>query len=157
MESITCKTVSTNDETLFALYSAVRSDELGMQSWDPAMRDQILGTQYEGRWRGYREQYPRAEWRLILRNGSPVGWVIVDHSGRALHGIDIALIASERSHGLGSQVIKNLQSQAATGKRPFAITVLQTNDRAIALYVRLGFRVTGQSESHTFMEWMSGD
>jgi|SRR5450755_3121375 ribosomal protein S18 acetylase RimI-like enzyme len=157
METITCAPVSTNDETLFALYSAVRSDELGMQRWDPSLRDQILGTQYEGQLRGYREQYPGAEWRLILRNGLPVGWVVVDRSGRALHGIDIALIASERSHGLGSQVIRELQSQAATEKRPFVITVQRTNDRAIALYVRLGFRVTGQSESHTFMEWMSGD
>jgi ribosomal protein S18 acetylase RimI-like enzyme len=154
MDTITFKNVSADEErVLFALYSSVRSDELGIQSWDAGLRSQILRFQFEAQERGYREQFPAADRRLILRNGSTVGWVIVDRSGSALHGIDIALIAEERSRGVGTRVIKALQYEAAADKRPFVITVQRTNDRATALYLRLGFHVIEETELHRLMEW----
>ena len=154
VDTITFKNVSANEETvLFELYSAVRSVELGMQSWDAVLRNQILWFQFEAQKRGYRQQFPAADRRLILLNGSTVGWLIVDRSGSALHGIDIALVAEQRSHGLGTRVIKALQDEAAAEKRPFVITVQRTNHRATALYFRLGFRAIEETESHTLMEW----
>ena len=154
VDTITFKNVSADDETaLFALYSAVRSDELGMQSWDAALRSQILWFQFEAQQRGYRQQFPAADRQLILRDGSTVGWLIVDRSGSALHGIDIALLAVERSQGVGTRVIKALQDEAATERRPFLITVQRTNDRATALYFRLGFRVVEETAVHRLMEW----
>jgi hypothetical protein len=37
-----------------------------------------------------------------------------------------------------------------------AITVLRRNARAHGLYVRLGFRVVGETETHILMEWRAG-
>jgi ribosomal protein S18 acetylase RimI-like enzyme len=154
VDTITFKSVSENDEkALFALYSVVRSDELEMQSWDPALRTQILWFQFEAQTRAYRLQFPEADRQLILRDGSTVGWLLVDRSGSALQGIDIALVAEERSQGVGTRVIKALQDEAAEEQKPFVITVQRTNDRAAALYFRLGFRVVEETEVHRLMEW----
>jgi ribosomal protein S18 acetylase RimI-like enzyme len=152
-DAITFTDVGSDESVLFALYSAVRADELGMESLDPALRSQILQFQFEAQRRGYREQFPAAERRLILRNGSPIGWLILDRSGSALHPVDIAIVAEEKGRGVGTGVIRSLQDEAGAEKRPVVLTVLRTNDRAMALYLRLGFRVIEETQTHRLMEW----
>jgi ribosomal protein S18 acetylase RimI-like enzyme len=145
--------VRVDEATLFQLYTAVRAEELGMQAWDPELRAQILRFQFEAQRRGYREQFPAADERLILRDGEPVGWIVVDRSGPGLHGIDMALLPAERSRGIGTGVIQALQAEAASENRPMVLTVQRGNVRARALYVRLGFRVVTEADVHTVMEW----
>lgn len=154
MDPFTYKTIDASDEALmFSLYSAVRAEELGMQEWDPAMRDPILRIQYEAQRRAYREQHPSADRRLIFRDGTAIGWVVVERTGTSLHGVDIALLAGQRSNGVGTAIIRSLQKEAAAAGGPMTIAVLRTNVRAIALYRRLGFRAVEDNETHTWMEW----
>jgi ribosomal protein S18 acetylase RimI-like enzyme len=145
--------VGSDDAALFQIYTAVRAEELGMGEWDPELRNQVLRLQFEAQRRGYRDRFPAADERLILRKGSPIGWVIVDRSGRELHGIDIALLAEERSRGIGTSVIRALQEEAAAASRPMMITVQRLNVRALGLYVRLGFQVIRETDLHMVMEW----
>jgi len=77
METLTLETVRADEAALFEFYAQVRSEELGMQGWDPELRNQVLRFQFEAQRRGHREQSPEADERLILRDGSPVGWTIV--------------------------------------------------------------------------------
>lgn len=148
------KPLDAGDEpVLFALFAVVRAEELAMASWEPAMRDQLLRIQFAAQWGAYRTEFPQADTRLITRDGSPIGWVIVDRSGSNLHGIDIAVLAAERRHGIGTQVIHALQQEAAAGGRPMVITVKRTNQRARVLYDRLGFSVTRENDVHLFMQW----
>jgi ribosomal protein S18 acetylase RimI-like enzyme len=142
-----------DDAALFQLFTEVRSEELRMEQWEPALRNQLLRFQFEAQRRGYREQCPGANARLILRDGSPVGWIIVDRSGPRLHCVDIAIVTGARSTGLGTRVLRALQEEAAAAERPVALMVLRSNVRARGLYVRLGFRVTEETDLHTLMEW----
>lgn len=142
-----------DDRVLFELFAAVRAEELGMSEWAPDARDQILRLQLDAQRRGYRDQFPGADERLILRDGDPIGWVIVNRSARELHGIDIALLAKDRRQGLGSAVIRALQREAAAEQKPMVITVQRRNVRAAALYERLGFQVIRETDLHTIMEW----
>ena len=150
------ETVPADETVFFELYTAVRTEELGMQDWNPEVRTQILRFQFEAQRRAHREHFPDMDECLILRDGSPVGWVIVDRSGTELHGIDMALLSGERDKGVGTQVIRALQEEAAFRNRPMAITVRRMNARALGLYVRLGFRVVGETETHILMEWRAG-
>lgn len=151
---VTVRLLSASDESvLFGLYASVRAAELRLEDWEPAARDLMLRSQFEAQKSGYREQFPAAEVHLILRQGSPIGWIIVDRSGRALHGIDIALIAAERGNGIGARVIRTLQEEAAAEGRSMVITVQRLNQRAQALYRRLGFRATRETDLHIVMEW----
>lgn len=154
MTTLTYKNVGESDDALmFRMYAEVRAGELGMGEWDAALREPLLRQQYEAQRRGYAEEHPAADHRLIERDGKAIGWVIVERRGDALFGVDIALVAEERSRGTGSAVIRALQEEAAAAHCPMIITVLRTNLRAIALYRRLGFRASGENETHVLMEW----
>jgi ribosomal protein S18 acetylase RimI-like enzyme len=154
MKTLEIKTAGPQDEAaLLQLFFCVRSEELSMEGWDPALRTRMLRFQFEAQRRGYREQWPDADARLILRDGSPVGWVIVDRSGPVLRCVDVAIVSEARNTGLGTRLFRALQEEAATAGRPVALTVLRTNVRARALYVRLGFRVIRETDLHALMEW----
>jgi ribosomal protein S18 acetylase RimI-like enzyme len=146
--------VGAGDEAVFlALFSAVRAGELYLDGWEPALRDQVLRSQFEAQRRGYRDEFPAADERLILRAGIAIGWVIVDASGRDLHGIDIGLLPEYQGKGVGTHVIRALQLEAAAGGRRMVLTVQRFNVRARALYERLGFQVTRETDIHIVMEW----
>ena len=153
-DTLTFRDVSDGEDTaLFDLFKAVRSEELQLAGWEPAARDHMLRLQFEAQRHGYRAEYPAADERLIVRGGVPIGWVIVDRTGPHLHGIDIALLADQRSSGLGTRIIRALQEEAAASGRPMVITVQRFNVRALALYERLGFRVVRETDVHIVMEW----
>lgn len=154
MDTVTFKDVGPGDDAaLFRLFAAVRADDLGMHTWEPALRDQMLRLQFEAQRRGYLQQFPGADARLILRNSSPVGWVIVDSRGGALRCVDIAILSSERCQGIGTRVLRALQEEAAAADRPVTLSVMHLNIRALELYLRLGFRVVAETDLHTLMEW----
>jgi GNAT superfamily N-acetyltransferase len=142
-----------DEAVLLALFGAVRAGELHLNGWEPSLRDRMLRTQFEAQRRGYREEFPAAVERLILHAGIPIGWVIVDASGRDLHGIDIGLLPEHQSKGVGTHVIRALQQEAAAEGRRMIITVQRFNVRARALYERLGFRSTSETDTHVVMEW----
>jgi ribosomal protein S18 acetylase RimI-like enzyme len=141
----------------FELFKRVRVDELGMHTWDAQLRDQILRLQAEAQRRGYLAQFPASDRRLILREGEPIGWLIVDRSGSSLHCVDIAVVPEARNQGVATWVWRGLQEEAAATARPLVLTVQRTNERALAHYVRLGFRVVGETDAHVQMEWCSED
>lgn len=153
MSTLELKDIGADDEVvLFQLFTTVRSEELRMDHWDPDLRTQTLRVQFEAQRRGYRAQWPDVCERLILSDGSPVGWVIVDR-GLVMRGIDMAVVPEARDSGVGTRVIRALQAEVARSAGTFVIAVLRSNIRARALYVRLGFIVTGETDLHTLMEW----
>jgi ribosomal protein S18 acetylase RimI-like enzyme len=154
MSTLELKDIRSDDEgVLFQLFTTVRGEELRMDHWDPDLRTQMLRLQFEAQRRGYREQWPAVCERLILCDGSPVGWLIVDRSGLVMRGIDIALVPDARNSGVGTRVVRALQAEVARSAGTFVIEVLRSNVRARALYDRLGFIVTGETDLHTLMEW----
>ena len=48
-----------------------------------------------------------------------------------------------------------LMEEAAKAKLPIRLQVLKVNNRAFKFYERLGFKRTGESETHILMERLS--
>jgi [ribosomal protein S18]-alanine N-acetyltransferase len=70
-----------------------------------------------------------------------VSWVIFDE----LHINTIAVAAAERRKGLATVLLKQVLAEAAAeGAGKATLEVRASNGAALALYERLGFRVTGQ-------------
>jgi ribosomal protein S18 acetylase RimI-like enzyme len=151
MNAITLEEISADDEAFFQLFGAVRADDLGMHGWDPPLRDRILRFQFQAQRQGYRQQYSTLQERLILRDGSAVGWVIVHCTDAVVCCVDLAIAPEARNGGIGTGVLRGLQREA--GDRPLTLTVLRLNVRALALYNRLGFRTVSEVDLHVNMEW----
>jgi GNAT superfamily N-acetyltransferase len=153
-EHLALRTIGSEDEAVFfELFSGVRSSELQLGTLDAAARTPLLRAQFEAQRRGYREQYPQADERLILRDGVPIGWLIVDRSGADLRGIDIGLRPDAQGKGVGTAIIQALQREAADADRSMIISVQRFNSRALDLYLRLGFRPAGETDVHITLEW----
>lgn len=142
-----------DDEIYFNLFMQVHARELRVEPLETIERTALLRSQFAAQRHGYREQFPNADERLIVRDGVPVGWVIVDRSGETLHGIDIGLLPDEQGKGAGTAIIRALQDEAAREGRDMTISVQRFNVRAVALYDRLGFCATAETPMHVTMAW----
>jgi ribosomal protein S18 acetylase RimI-like enzyme len=154
MDALTLRKVDAADAAVFfSLFAAVRAEELRMDAWSPEERSQMLRFQFDAQRRGHRAQFPGADECLIVLDGTPVGWCVVDRSGQVIRCVDIAVAGEGRGRGVGTRVLRALQDDAAAVGWPLELTVLRTNVRAAALYTRLGFRIVGGTDTHHLMEW----
>jgi ribosomal protein S18 acetylase RimI-like enzyme len=140
----------------FALYAEVKTEELALEACEPAQRLGLLRLQFDARQRGYAAQYPGAIEYVIFHDDGAAGWLVVDSIGETLHCVDIAIRPAARGCGIGTEVLRDLQRNAAALGRPLTLSVLRTNRRARALYERLDFHETAATETHVFLEWRRG-
>lgn len=142
-----------DDEFLFALYADHRRDEVAAWGWAAAQQETFLRFQYRAQQQRYTAEGGASEHRIILRDGQPIGRIIVIRSPEALRLGDIALLAAHRNLGIGAALIRDLQAEAARAGLPVRLHVLHGN-RAARLYERLGFVAVGDTGSHLRMAWL---
>lgn len=91
------------------------------------------------------------ETRILLEGGEPVGYLKVRREPDAIHLASIYLLPPWQSRGLGTSIVNGLIEEGARCGKPVRLRVLRANERARALYERLGFRVTETTETHHLM------
>lgn len=154
MDAVTLRTVRPDeDATLFSLFAGVRAEELAMDGWDGALRHLVLKQQFDAQRRGHRAQHPAGVDYLILLTDRPIGWTVIDRTGPTWHCVDIAIASEFRRRGIATHVLRNLQLEAAAAGCAIGLMVLHSNAPARALYDGLGFRPSGGTETHSYMEW----
>ena len=78
-----------------------------------------------------------------------IGYIISRLVDRKLHILRIAVKPRWRGHGLAARLLDQALSKAAkSGARSAYLEVRPSNKSAIALYQRLGFRLTGKKEEY---------
>jgi ribosomal protein S18 acetylase RimI-like enzyme len=119
-----------------------------------------LGEYIEKTW-GWDEAYQRdfhvrdyqpATTEIICWQGSDVGWLEVDRGSDNIRVTEIYVLPEYQSRGVGSAVIGQIIREATVTQLPVTLEVLKVNPRAQALYEKLGFVVTGETETHNLME-----
>jgi ribosomal protein S18 acetylase RimI-like enzyme len=149
----TCPVAAGEDAALFQLFAVIRTEELAMDGWDSTLRDLVLRQQFHA-WRmGHRTQYPAASELLILLEDRPVGWIVVDRSAPTWRCIDIAIAPEFRRRKIASRILRTLQEEAAAARSAISLMVLHSNAGARTLYDGLGFRPSGGTDTHCYMEW----
>lgn len=91
---------------------------------------------------------------VIERGETPVGVLQWHDQDDHLFLAEIEVAPTHQGLGIGAAVIRQLQDQARQTARPLLLQVLRINTRAKNLYERLGFVVTGETETHLLMSWM---
>lgn len=91
-----------------------------------------------------REFHARAfapgRWRIIRVDGADAGMIDVEDRGGELYLGRIELLPAYQGRGVGRRLIEGLLARGV----PVVLDVLAVNERAWALYRRLGFREVGR-------------
>ncbi len=147
-----------DDAFLFELYASTRPDiaSLGLAG---AQRDMLLRVQWMAQRHGYQSRYPHGEHQLVLVDGHPAGRLWVAREPEELRVVDVSLLPAHRGAGVGTELLRALQQEAAAAGKPLRLSVARDNP-AQRLYARLGFTPAAGTETgaepYLALEWRPG-
>ncbi|HVF61348.1 MAG TPA: GNAT family N-acetyltransferase [Thermoanaerobaculia bacterium] len=138
---------------LYRVYAGTRLEELKLATdWSAEQKEQFLRQQFAAQDAYYRENYPGAEWSVVLRHGEPAGRLYVHRRPAEIRLMEIALLPEHRGCGLGTALLEELMAEARATARPLTIHV-EVYNPALRLYERLGFRKREDKGVYWLMEW----
>ena len=134
------------------LYHDVRAEEMKSFPFDEVQKKTFLDWQFDCQWKHYREHYPTCDWRIIEKDGQPIGRLLVDRWRDQIRIVDIALLSSARGNGIGSALMGEILEEGRSSGKPVSIHVEVFNP-AQQLYRRLGFQQVDTSGAYHLMRW----
>ena len=90
--------------------------------------------------------------QVVLAGGGVVGLLEVDDRFATVYIQNIAIAPGTQRRGLGTAIIRDLQRKAGARGATVELQVMKVNP-AKRLYERLGFVVTGETETHFQLRW----
>ncbi|MGZ4765436.1 MAG: GNAT family N-acetyltransferase [Ilumatobacteraceae bacterium] len=129
------------------LYASTRED---LRPLGPEVFDGLIGMQFRAQTMSIRLDHPRADRKIVLVDDAPVGRLGVDASATHVELIDIAQLPDYRNQGIGSSVLRGVLAQADRIGRVVRLQV-EKQSRAVRLYERLGFAITGDAGMYLAM------
>lgn len=154
--TITLRPIRTDDGPfLCALYASTREQELATLPWDAAQKAAFVRMQFDAQHAQYQEHYAGASFDVILVEGQQAGRLYVAREDNEIRIVDIALLPDYCNRGIGTTLLRGLQSEAAAVDKPLRIHVERFNP-ALRLYQRLGFHQISDRGVYLFLEWRQG-
>lgn len=153
---IKLRPVTADDEQLLLeAYASTRAEEMALVPWTDAQRTAFLKMQFAAQQNYYQQKYPSANHDIIYLNDTAVGRMYVARLEDEIRIIDITLLPPHRGNGAGTHLITKLMDEATTRRLPLQIYV-ETFNRSLRLFERLGFTQTAQQGMHLLMRWLPG-
>ncbi len=152
--AITLRPIALDDESfLYQVYASTREEELAGTGWTDDQKEAFLKMQFYAQHTYYVEQFKRASFDVILRDGDPIGRLYIDRRKAEIHVIDIALLPAYRNQGIGWRLFQAIMAEAEQTRRFVSIFVERFN-RARSFYARLGFQEIEHDDIYLFMKWL---
>lgn len=136
---------------ILQLYASTRADEMALLPWSAEQKSDFLAQQAHLQHQHFHSHYPNAEFSVVMQNHQAVGRWYVERNFTHWQVIDIALLPEYRNQGLGGHLLQTLLTQAQSTGQTVRLHVEQTN-RAMRLYLRLGFTVVEERGFYWLME-----
>ena len=112
----------------------------------------IWGWDEEVQKEKFEKRFTPAGHQIVVFEGSDVGLLqVVDEGGHMVVG-KIELLPGFQRRGIGSVLMGRILDEARARQVPVRLQVLRTNAPARRLYERLGFVMSGETETHFQME-----
>lgn len=141
-----------DDEFLYSVYANTRTEELALVDWSAAQKESFLRMQFSAQTHYYLENYPGAEYQVILLEGEPAGRLYIHRRSNEIRIMDISLLPEFRGRGIGSFLLNQILEDGNHNQLPVTIHVERFNP-ALHLYERLGFRLAEDKGVYYFMKW----
>jgi GNAT superfamily N-acetyltransferase len=152
-KSVRLRAVEAGDEAfLLNVYASIRADELAQVPWSEAQRQAFIKMQFDAQQLHYRTHNPNATHDIILLDNHPVGRLYVARREDEVRILDITVLPEYRNRGIGTPLIEELMREAAQASKPLNIYIESFN-RSLRLFERLGFVKTEEDGVNLLMEW----
>lgn len=151
--------VDPDDEPFLRLLrQQMDTERLGIQYWGPdqqEMAQKILDLQFRAHSMHYKTVKSGWETKdnIIELDGEPAGRFIVAGGKSELRLCDIAVEKRFRGQGLGQAILDMTKNECMQSNRPLRLHVDKLNS-ACQFYLKQGFRVVEDKDTHYFMEWL---
>lgn len=145
-----------DEDFLFEVYASTRADELIHTGWDEAQKHAFLSLQFAAQQQHYKGRFPEGEHRIILVDDLRAGRIYVASSDKEIRILDLTLLPQYRNAGIGTSILQNILTEAKTLSRPVRIYVESFN-RSLRLFERLGFHKAEEAGMHLLMEWVPSE
>jgi ribosomal protein S18 acetylase RimI-like enzyme len=143
---------SEDEQFLFDLYTSTRAEELRLWDWNKSTKQEFLTLQWKAQQQFYLMQYPNTDHQIILLKNIRIGRILLSDTDNDIRLVDLSLLPDSRNLGIGTTLLKHLQTEASVTNRPIRLSVLKQNP-AKRLYERIGFSITGDNDIYAYMEW----
>ncbi|HZI48591.1 MAG TPA: GNAT family N-acetyltransferase [Pyrinomonadaceae bacterium] len=151
--SISLRAITPEDSAfLLDLYKSSRGDDLRGLGWDEQRISEFLDMQYEAQQRFHTSEYKKAIDQVVLRGNELVGRVTFEPREHEIRCVEVALLPGHRNSGIGTRLIRELQTEAKRQKKPLRLQVIRFS-RAVSMFERLGFQRISETGTHFQMEW----
>jgi ribosomal protein S18 acetylase RimI-like enzyme len=137
---------------LFKIYSATRQDEMALVDWSESQKDAFLQMQFNAQHQYYADNYPGAQYQVILWNNQPIGRLYLHQRQSEIRIMDISILPEYQNAGIGSTLLRGVLARGSQLNLPVTIHVERIN-RALRLYQRLGFQLREDKGVYLFLEW----
>ncbi len=126
---------------LYGLHRAVFQDYVAqVWGWNEAWQEEH-----------YRQQFNPSANQIISLEGRDAGVIRVSETESEVFLSNIEVLPEFQGSGLGTSLIRALLAHARRFNKPVLLQVLKVNP-AQRLYLRLGFSIVGESETHYLMK-----
>jgi ribosomal protein S18 acetylase RimI-like enzyme len=109
--------------------------------WDEAQQVQI-----------FRERFSPERTQIVQWQGEDMGVLVLEERESEWFISSIQVAPEYQNRGIGTYLIRQIQSKAASDGKAVTLRVLNVNP-ARRLYERLGFVVTEQTDVRCYMRW----
>lgn len=132
---------------------ATAADEQFLRELHKAAYREVVVRQF-GQWDDefqaglFSQKWIPERFEVLESDGRAIGCIRVDDQPEQMFLAEIQLLPDFQGRGIGSELIQGEIARARHLQKPLRLQVLKSNDRARALYERLGFRVCGTTDRH---------
>lgn len=153
LHGITLRPVAPEDEKFLRyVYAGTRREELALLDWDDSAKEAFIDMQFRAQHTHYQSVFPDADYLVILETEAPAGRLYIHRSDNDMRIIDIAILPNYRGRGIGTALLRDILDEGEQKGRTVSIHVERFN-RALQLYLRLGFVVVADQGVYLLMKW----
>jgi GNAT superfamily N-acetyltransferase len=145
---------STDRAFLVELFIQTRWEELQPTAWSQEQKVAFLTQQFGFQDAHYTRHYQGTARGIVTQNDEPIGRLYLYSLPGELRMVDIALLSTHRSHGIGAALIVAVLEQAR-GRGEVVTIHVEAFNRARNLYQRLGFIDVGGDAIYRKMQWQA--
>jgi len=109
-------------------------------AWDEPLQDKFFQTGWA--------RHPND---ILLYDGKPCGYASIEEAADHIYVHELVIHPDFQGNKIGTTILEELFTKATANKIPVRLQVLHKN-KAQELYKRLGFKTTGQTDTHFLME-----